>query len=111
MHVPLESVKTTNGLPATHQRIADSGNVLNTWFCSACGSSLFAENSARPRVRTIHIGTLDDCESVEVEAHIWVSRKLPWVCLPEKHRIYEHDGDWTEDYAHDLSRYIPASGT
>ena len=107
IQVPSESVEITSGSLASRERVADSGNKLETWFCSSCGSTLFAENSARPRVRTIHIGSLEHPESVEVNAHIWVNRKLPWVNLSENHRIFEQAGDWTEDYARDPTRYKP----
>ena len=107
MHVPSESVELTHGLPATRERMADSGNVLETWFCPLCGSTLFARNSARPRVRTIHIGTLEKAEDIEINAHIWVKQKLPWVELPKDHRVFEGPGDFSQDYADDPSRYQP----
>lgn len=107
MQVPAESVNIVAGRTITRQRKADSGNILKTWFCPSCGSTLFAENSARPRVRTVHVGSLTHPEQVEVCAHIWAKRKLPWVTLPEKHRIYDEAGDWTEHYARDPSRYKP----
>ena len=107
MHVPFESFKMTSGAPTSRKRVGDSGHVLETWFCPSCGSTLFADNSSRPRVRTVHIGTLDHPESVEVSAHIWVKRKVPWIDLPENHRIFAEAGDWTEDYGDDLSRYRP----
>lgn len=108
MQVPAESVEVTGGAPATRERVADSGNVLKTWFCPSCGSALFARNSARPRLRTIHIGTLEHAADVEVSAHIWVKRKLPWVSLPKGHRIFDEAGDWSDDYADDPERYEPA---
>ncbi|MEE2782026.1 MAG: GFA family protein [Pseudomonadota bacterium] len=107
MQVASESLKNTRGSPINRERIADSGHVVRTWFCSACGSTLFAENSARPRIRTVHIGSLEHPEDVEVTAHIWVKNKLPWINLPRNHRIFDEAGDWTEDYAQDLSRYQP----
>ncbi|MEM7133019.1 MAG: GFA family protein [Chloroflexota bacterium] len=107
MHVPVESVRITKGSPISCKRIADSGHLLETWFCPACGSTLFAENSSRPRVRTVHIGTLEHPECVDVSAHIWVKRKVPWICLPENHRVFQEAGDWTEEYADDLPRYKP----
>lgn len=107
MQVPAESVRVTRGSPAIQERVADSGNVLKTWFCARCASTLFAQNSARPRIRTVHIGALDEPQSVEVSAHIWTKRKLPWVLLAQEHRNFESAGDWTEDYADDLSRYLP----
>ena len=77
MQVPSESVEIVLGSPKRQKRIAPSGNVLETWFCPSCGSSLFAANSARPRVRTIHTGSLEHAHDIEVSAHIWVKRKLP----------------------------------
>lgn len=108
MHVPAERFLITSGEPISQRRVADSGNALVTWFCPTCGSTLYAENSSRPQVRTVHIGTLDHPEQVDVNAHIWVQRKLSWLTFPEHHRIFEGPGDWTEDYAHDVERYKPA---
>ena len=105
MQVAAESVDVHSGLPQTNLRIADSGNELTTHFCGDCGSTLYIENSARPRVRTVHIGTLDNPSEVEVTAHIWVKSKLPWVELPAAHRIFPGPGDWRADYASDPSRY------
>ena len=107
MQVRAERVSVTRGDPQSRDRVADSGNVLTTWSCAVCGSALFACNSARPRIYTVWLGTLDSVADVEVNAHIWVKRKLPWVHLPEQHRTFEEQGDWTEDYARDPSRYRP----
>ena len=105
MQVAAERVEVHTGLPQTHLRIADSGNELTTHFCGSCGSTLFIENSARPRVRTVHVGTLDDPPQIEVTAHIWTKRKLPWVELPKGHRVFDGPGDWRADYVSDPSRY------
>ena len=75
------------------------------WFCGACGSTLFCQNSARPRIRTVFVGTLDDPLEIDVEAHIWLKRKLPWLVVPSGHRKYEGPGDWTENYHDDPERY------
>jgi hypothetical protein len=110
MQVAAERVTVTAGAPEQHLRVAESGNHLVTSFCAACGSTLFAQNSARPRVRTVHVGTLDRPGDVAISAHIWVKRKLPWVLLPESHRVFEGPGDWSEDYAGDPGRYGPGRG-
>lgn len=107
IQVPSESVSVTSGNAACRERMADSGNQLITWFCSDCGSALFSQNSARPRIRTVYVGTLAQPQDVLVNAHIWLKRKLPWVILPEAHRLYAEAGDWTQDYANDLGRYKP----
>jgi len=104
MQVPVEALEILAGNPGSFTRTADSGNALTTTFCKRCGSALFVANSGRPRTRTIYVGTLDDASKVDVTAHIWVSRRLPWVILPEKHRIFHQAGDFRSDYASDPSR-------
>ncbi|MFT4713441.1 MAG: hypothetical protein ACJAVI_000037 [Candidatus Azotimanducaceae bacterium] len=105
MQIPAEALIISSGKLSIDQRTADSGNLLRTNFCQLCSSTLFAENSARPRVCTIHVGSLDHPEEVEVSAHIWIKQKLPWVALPLHHRIFQSSGNWRSDYARDLSRY------
>jgi len=110
MQVPAESVEISSGDPARRERTADSGNVVQTCFCADCGSALFSQNSARPRIRTVYVGTLENAAAVEITAHIWTDSKLPWVVLPEGHRTFPRAGDWTEDYAADIGRYKPDRG-
>lgn len=105
MHVAAESLDFSSGELAADTRVADSGNTLTTYFCGDCGSTLFIHNSARPRVRTVHVGTLDHPEDIDVDAHIWMKRKLPWVILPRGHRLFDGPGDWARDYADDPTRY------
>jgi hypothetical protein len=50
---------------------------------------------------------LNDAGLIDVCAHIWVKRKLPWVVVPASHRIFNEGGDWTVDYAADITRYKP----
>lgn len=104
IQVPAEALEVVSGSPGEFTRTADSGNSLTTSICKVCGSALFVANSARPRIRTLYVGTLDRSADVEVDAHIWVRRRLPWVVLPEDHRVFPEAGDWRPDYASDPSR-------
>ncbi len=104
MQVPAEGLELLSGQPTVRERIADSGNRLATSFCPICGSAVFARNSARPRLRTIYVGTLDTPQVIPVSAHIWTKRKLPWVVLPAGHRVFAEAGDWRPDYAADPER-------
>jgi hypothetical protein len=107
IQVPAEALTVAEGSPASQDRDADSGNRLTTAFCAACGSALYVANSSRPRTRTIFVGTLDQAASVEVDAHIWTKRRLPWVLLPQGHRIFPEAGDFRADYAADPTRLEP----
>ena len=91
--IPTENLDQRSGDPSCQERTTDSGNSLRTWFCGDCGSTLYAENSARPHLRTVHVGSLDAAEDFEVTRHIWVKRKLPWVALSPEHSTYKEDFD------------------
>jgi hypothetical protein len=104
IQVPAEALEVLSGEPALRERPCDSGNRLTTAFCPTCSSALWAQNSARPRLRTIYVGTLDTPGAVRVNAHIWTKRRLPWVVLPDGHRVFPEAGDWRPDYAADPTR-------
>ena len=72
MQVPAEAVDITAGVAHTRTRPTDSGSELCIWLCASCGSVVFLQNSARPRVRTVLVGTLEHPEQVQVNAHIWL---------------------------------------
>lgn len=102
---PAEAVAVTQGEPATRSRGTDTGNRLKIWFCRDCGSALFVQNSARPRIRTIFTGTLHEAAAMPVSAHIWLDRALPWFQVPADHRRFARGADWSEDYRSDPDRY------
>lgn len=104
MHVPAEAIELLSGEVAVTERRADSGNTLRSTRCADCGSTLFSQNSARPRATTIYIGTLDDPDRVDVTAHIWTKRKLSWVDIPSEHLSFDEAGDFRHYYAHDPTR-------
>jgi len=104
IQVPAEAFSITQGAAKFRERVADSGNRLTNAFCPGCGSALYISNAARPRVRAIHVGTLDCAADVEVSAHIWTKRRLPWVVIPHGHREFAGAGDWRPDYAQDPTR-------
>ncbi len=104
IQVPAEAFSLLRGTPSSRDRTADSGNQITTSFCGSCCSALCSANSARPRLRSVYVGTLDRAAEVEVDAHIWTKRRLPWVLLPDGHRVFLEAGDWRPDYAADPSR-------
>jgi hypothetical protein len=109
--VPAEAVEITAGTATTRTRATLTGNELTMWFCAACSSTIFCQNSARPRIRTLFVGTLDNPTAVAVSAHIWLKHKLPWVELPAVHRHFDEAADWTEDYTADPTRYAPTGSS
>lgn len=76
--IPTEHLVIDKGAPATRVRTADSGNELELNFCGDCGTSLFSAPAARPQLRVIYAGTLDDPSWLPVKLHIWSDSALPW---------------------------------
>jgi hypothetical protein len=69
------------GPMSSYDRPTESGTTTRCWFCKACGVRLFHQSSRAGATATLKGGTLDILEDLTPVAHIWVSRKLPWVLL------------------------------
>jgi hypothetical protein len=77
---PSEAIEI-EGEPAEYTSAAESGNLVRRRFCAKCGSHLFADNTGRPGLSVVRLGTLDDPSSITPEANIWVSSAPTWACL------------------------------
>jgi hypothetical protein len=64
-------------------RAADSGRTVRCLFCPDCGSRLWHEYSGDSTLIGIKGGSLDDPIDLQTATHIWTSRKLPGVVIPE----------------------------
>ena len=71
------------GLLSEHTKVAASGNEITRQFCPQCGIHLFAKSSARPQLRVVRVGNLDDPSSVTPETNIWASSAPTWACLDQ----------------------------
>jgi hypothetical protein len=61
---------------------ADSGNTNTRHFCPKCGSRLFGQNSARPGVIGINVGTVDDNRWFKPDRVVYVKDQPPWDVTP-----------------------------
>ena len=66
----------------TWSRRTESGRTLDCKFCAACGSRLWHEGPDRDEL-SVKGGSLDRPVDLGSAIHIWVSRKLPGVLIPE----------------------------
>lgn len=78
LQIPAENLVIEQGTPASRTRTAASGNDLALNFCGDCGTPLFSVPGARPGIRVIYAGALDDPSWVPVKLHIWADSALPW---------------------------------
>lgn len=81
LQTPTDTLTIDKGTPSVRVRTADSGNDLAVNFCNQCGTTLFTAPAARPQIRVVYAGTLDDPSWVPVKLNIWTDSALPWVPL------------------------------
>jgi hypothetical protein len=81
-------LKVTQGTPRLWSRPADSGNIVHCHFCPACGSRLFHGDPATEPEVSVKGGSLDQPVDLADAIHIWTSRKLPGVVIPDGARSY-----------------------
>ncbi|VWX51530.1 GFA family protein [Novosphingobium sp. 9U] len=74
---PLEAI-TIAGARAQSSYVAASGNTLTHEFCATCGSHVLAHSSARPHLRTIRMGMLNEGHGLAPAAAIWLDDAPAW---------------------------------
>ncbi len=93
LEVPRAGFRVTRGAPKFWTRGADSGGRVNCAFCPDCGSRLWHESEGASETLTIKAGSLDEPVDVSAAIHIWTSRKLPGVAVPEGARQFPEEPD------------------
>ena len=58
-----------------------SGNTIARLFCPTCGGHVYGHTSARPELRVVRLGALDDPSSVAPQQNIWTASAPSWACL------------------------------
>lgn len=77
---PLQAI-TIEGHRAQSSYVAASGNTLTHEFCGTCGTHVLAHSSARPHLRTIRLGMLDEGNGLEPAMAIWLDDAPGWACI------------------------------
>jgi hypothetical protein len=85
--LPKTTFRLERGEVRTWSRRTDSGRILDCRFCPACGTRLWREGAGW-EVLSVKGGTLDRPPDLSDAIHIWTSRKLPGVVVPDGARQY-----------------------
>ncbi len=93
LEVPRAGFRVTRGAPKFWIRAADSGGRVNCAFCPNCGSRLWHGSEGASETLTIKAGSLDEPVDVSAAIHIWTSRKLPGVAVPDGARQFPEEPD------------------
>ncbi len=81
--VPEAGFRVTKRAPKFWSRPTESGRVLDCAFCAQCGSRLWHRPRGDGDTLNIKGGSLDEPLDLGAAIHIWTSRKLPGVTVPE----------------------------
>jgi hypothetical protein len=80
--VPKQAFVISQGRVRTWSRPTASGGVLVCTFCETCGSRI-SHADARQNTISVKGGSLDEPPDLTNAMHIWTSRRLPGVLIPE----------------------------
>jgi len=80
--IEADRVELLAGDPQPVEVPRDDGSTQTIYRCPGCQIAVYSQY-ARPEVRFLRAGTLDDPASVAPDVHIFTRSKLPWVALPE----------------------------
>jgi hypothetical protein len=81
--VPRAGFRVTAGATRSWTRPTDSGGRLTCVFCPACGSRLWHESVPAEKTISVKGGSLDTPLDLGTVFHVWTSRKLAGVIIPE----------------------------
>lgn len=91
LFVPRMGFRVTQGTPKYWTRPTDSGRRLKCAFCPNCGSRLWHEPRNVSETVSIKAGSLDEPVDIAAAMHIWISRKLPGVTIPDGVRQFPEE--------------------
>ena len=84
-----EEALTINGNTHGHTQDGDSGGSLTRYFCSDCGSALFAKVEAFPGVLGIKVMSMDDPSWVSPSMDFYTNSAQPWVTFSDTTEKFE----------------------
>jgi hypothetical protein len=84
-------LRVTQGEPKFWTRDTDSGKRLRCAFCPDCGGRLWHAPESGADWLTLKGGSLDQPPDLSNAIHIWTSRKLPGVIIPEGAQQYPEE--------------------
>ena len=102
----LEQDFTIAGETRVWSRPTDSGGVTDCHFCPECGTRLYHSGRQGRAWVTVKGGSLDDPAAVDLLAHIWVKRAMPWIELSKSLPQWQDQPSTLEEWK-DLLGWTP----
>lgn len=67
-----------SGAMSSYRRPADSGNIVERFFCPICGSPIYSTNVAMPGLVFLRASSLDDPDQITPQMVVYASRAPKW---------------------------------
>ena len=80
--IEADRIRVLAGDPVPGGVPTDSGRPHDIYRCPQCQTALWSDYGARPYLRFVRAGTLDDPDLIRPDVHIYTRSRLPWVTLP-----------------------------
>ena len=74
---------TLSGQPREYVRTADSGKTFHTFFCPACGASLYWHSERDPNRVGVAVGAFADPGFPAPQRSVFDDTKHAWITLPD----------------------------
>ena len=106
----LENTLMVEGEVSSTKLTAGSGTACRTFFCTKCGTYVYADYNTAVGRLTVRTKTLEDSDKFPPQAHIFVKDKDPWLNLSEDVNCFEEMYDakitWPEESLNRYNQYL-----
>ena len=89
---------------------AGSGASYKVYFCSKCGTYVYADYDSAIGRLTIRVKTLDNPEDFPPQVHIFIKDKDPWLNLTDDaicfEKMYDPKTTWPEESLNRYNKYL-----
>ncbi len=109
----LENTLIVEGEVSSTELKAGSGASYKTYFCTKCGTYVYADYDSAVGRLTVRTKTLNNSEKFPPQVHIFTKDKDPWLNLPEYvicfKEMYDQKKTWPEESLNKYNEYLKAN--
>lgn len=84
-----DSVELLRGEPAVYHKLADSGRVVQMFYCPHCLTRLWQHPHGDSTLAVLRAGTLDNLDWAVPVGNIWTRSKVAWVEIDPEEPAFE----------------------
>lgn len=99
--IETDRIELLVGEPSALRVPTSSGRPHDIYRCPRCEIALWSDYGARPWLRFVRVGTLDDPQTIQPDVHIFARTKLPWVRLSNEAVVvdeyYDMEALWPKE--------------